>query len=114
LVAVTCSTSITYMVIISKTMLNEFAQKHPDASTALNEWYDIVSQADWRSFADVKQTFNHADYVGDKRIVFNLKGNQYRLVALTFLSVRTVYIKFIGTHSEYDRIDVKTIDQKKL
>jgi len=102
------------MVIISKTMLNEFAQKHPDASTALNEWYDIVSQADWRSFADVKQTFNHADYVGDKRIVFNLKGNQYRLVALTFLSVRTVYIKFIGTHSEYDRIDVKTIDQKKL
>ena len=102
------------MVIISKTMLNEFAQKYPDSSTALNEWYDIVNQADWGSFADVKQTFNHADYVEDKRIVFNLKGNQYRLVALTFFSVRTVYLKFIGTHAEYDKIDVKTIDQKKL
>ena len=63
------------MVIISKTNLNEFATKHHDAANALNEWYDIVKQADWRSFADVRQTFNHADYVGNDRFIFNIKGN---------------------------------------
>lgn len=101
------------MVIISKKILNEFAVKYPDSANALNEWHDIVSHAEWRSFADVKQTFNHADYVADKRIVFNVKGNQYRIVALTFFSVRTIYIKFVGTHAEYDKIDVATVDQKR-
>lgn len=93
------------MVIISKTMLNEFAQKHPDSSTALNEWYDIVNQADWRSFADVKQTFNHADYVGNDRFVFNIKGNQYRIVGMIFFDKRTLFVRFIGTHQQYDKID---------
>lgn len=93
------------MVIISKTMLNEFAQKYPDSSTALNEWYNIVNQADWRSFADVKQTFNHADYVGNDRFVFNIKGNQYRIVRMIFFDKRTLFVRFIGTHQHYDKID---------
>jgi mRNA interferase HigB len=58
---------------------------------------------------DVKKTFNSADYVGNDRIVFNIKGNQYRLVGLTIFRTRTVFIRFIGTHSAYDKIDVKTI-----
>ncbi|MBO0937537.1 type II toxin-antitoxin system HigB family toxin [Fibrella sp. HMF5335] len=100
------------MVVISKTTLNEFGKNNPDVASALNDWYTIVRAANWRAFADIKQTFNSVDYVGDNRYVFNIKGNQYRLVALVFFSVRTVYIKFIGTHSAYDRIDVTTIDSK--
>ena len=100
------------MVVISKTILNELGKVTPDVALALNDWYTIVRAANWRTFADIKQTFNSVDYVGDNRYVFNIKGNQYRLVALVFFSVRTVYIKFIGTHSAYDRIDVTTIDLK--
>jgi mRNA interferase HigB len=102
------------MVIISKTILNQFGQQHPDAADALNDWYDKTLAANWASLADVRQTFNHVDYVGENRCVFNVKGNHYRIVALVFFSVRTVYIKFIGTHAEHDKVDVVTVDQKKL
>ncbi len=91
------------MVVISKTVIREFGLKHADANDALNDWFDTVRAANWSNFGDMKQTFNSVDSVGDKRFVFNIKGNQYRLVAMVFFSVRTVYIKFIGTHSEYDR-----------
>lgn len=100
------------MVIISKTVIREFGLKHADANDALNDWFAIVKDANWSNFSDMKKTFNSVDAVGDKRFVFNIKGNQYRLVAMVFFSVRTVYIKFIGTHSEYDKIDVLTIDLK--
>lgn len=100
------------MVIISKTVLNKYAEDHPDVSTALNDWYTIVKAADWKNFTDIKQSFNSVDYVADNRYVFNIKGNHYRLVAMVFFSVRTVYIKFIGTHAEYDKIDAGTIDLK--
>ncbi len=102
------------MVVISKTVLNKFSEDHPNAVTALSDWYDTVKAADWRNLAGIKQTFNSVDYVADNRYVFNIKGNQYRLVAMIFFSVRTVYVKFIGTHAEYDKIDVKTIDLKDL
>jgi len=100
------------LVIISKTIIREFGLKHADANDALNDWFAIVKDANWSNFSDMKKTFNSVDAVGDKRFVFNIKGNQYRLVAMVFFSVRTVYIKFIGTHSEYDKIDVLTIDLK--
>lgn len=100
------------MVIISKTIIREFGLKHADANDALNDWFATVKAANWSNFSDMKRTFNSVDAVGDKRFVFNIKGNQYRLVAMVFFSVRTVYIKFIGTHSEYDKIDVLTIDLK--
>ncbi len=98
------------MVVISKTALNSSGKDHPGVVTALNDWYAIVKKADGRNLADVKQTFNSVDYVADNRYVFNIKGNQYRLVVLIFFSVRTVYIKFVGTHAEYDKIDVATMD----
>lgn len=101
------------MVIIAKSALTRFAVKHTDTLVALMEWYDIVSEADWSNVNEVKQTFNSADYVGNERMVFNIKGNRYRLVASVIFSIRTVYIKFIGTHAEYDKIDVETIEFKQ-
>ncbi|GAB2597837.1 type II toxin-antitoxin system HigB family toxin [Spirosoma areae] len=100
------------MVVISKTALNLFGEKHPDVTTALNDWYDIVKNADWQNLAALRRTFNSVDYIADNRYVFNIKGNHYRLVAMIFFSVRTVYIKFIGTHAEYDKVDVAAIDLK--
>jgi len=97
------------MVIISKTILNEFALKHVDVADALNRWYKIVKQADWSKMADLKQTFPSVDYVGNDRFVFNIKGNSYRLVTMIFFDIRTVYVRFIGTHADYDKIDVSTI-----
>lgn len=97
------------MVVISKTMLREFGILHPDAIEALNAWYKIVKEADWKSLADIRKFSNTVDYVGNDRFVFNIKGNHYRLVAMIFFDIRTVYVRFVGTHSEYDKIDASTI-----
>ena len=97
------------MVVISKTILREFGLLHPDAIEALNAWYKIVKEADWKSLADIRNLSNTVDYVGNERFVFNIKGNRYRLVAMIFFDIRTVYVRFVGTHSEYDKIDASTI-----
>lgn len=97
------------MVIIAKSALVQFAKKQPDSLVALMEWYDAVQDADWKSMSDVRSFSNSIDYVGNERFVFNVKGNRYRLIVAIIFSIRTVYIKFIGTHSEYDRVDAKTI-----
>ncbi|MBB3838330.1 mRNA interferase HigB [Runella defluvii] len=100
------------MVVIAKSALVKFGEKHPNALVPLMEWYDTVLLADWGHFMDIRMTFNSVDFVGNDRYVFNIKGNHYRLVALIHFSIRTVYVKFVGTHNEYDRIDVSTIDYK--
>ena len=98
------------MRIIAKKALVLFYEKHKDAETALEEWYDKTNKAEWRSFADVKKTFNSADAVGNGRIVFNIRGNQYRLIALVLFRIQMVYIRFIDTHEAYDRIkDIENI-----
>ena len=101
--------SITFAVIkamrvIAKKTLVLFYTKHEDAETALGEWYEKTENADWENFAQLKQTFNSADSVGNQRYVFNIKGNHYRLVALVLFRIKMVYIRFIGTHKEYDQI----------
>lgn len=100
------------MVIIAKATLNRFAEAHPDSLVALMEWYDIVTAADWSTINDIRNQYNSVDYVGNERFVFNIRGNRYRLIVAVIFSIRTVYIKFIGTHAEYDKIDAKTIDYK--
>jgi len=65
----------------------------------------IVDGADWSSLADIKQDFNSVDYVKNDRYVFNIKGNQYRLIAMIHFRVRSLYVRFIGTHSEYNKIN---------
>lgn len=97
------------MVVISKTVLVEFGKNHADSLEALNVWYSSVKQADWNSFNDLKSRFKSVDYVGNDRYVFNIKGNKYRLVVMIFFDIRTIYIRFIGTHAEYDKIDCTNI-----
>ena len=97
------------MVIISKTVLAEFSGIHADSIEALNSWYEKTKKADWNSLNDIKKTFNSVDYVGHDRYVFNIKGNHYRLVAMIFFNIRTVFIRFVGTHAEYDKIDCVAI-----
>ena len=101
------------MVIISKTILHAFIRQHPDVENALNKWYEDTKEADWKNFSELKKTFNSADSVGNDRYVFDIKGNQYRIVALVFFKVRTVFVLFIGTHQEYDKIKANSVTFKK-
>lgn len=97
------------MVVISKTVLVEFGGKHSESIEALNRWYEVSKQANWNSLSDIKKSFNSVDYVGNDRYVFNIKGNKYRLIAMIFFDIRTVFIRFIGTHAEYDKVDCTEI-----
>lgn len=98
------------MRIIAKNTIVEYYTKNPQAKSALTEWYEKAEKAEWRSLADIKQTFNSVDYVGNQHYVFNIKGNDYRLVVVVKFTPKNVYIRFIGTHAEYDRIkDIKNI-----
>ncbi|WP_295654164.1 type II toxin-antitoxin system HigB family toxin [uncultured Mucilaginibacter sp.] len=101
------------MVIISKSTLREFAELHADAEGPLFNWYELTANADWKNFNEVRNTFNSVDAVGNDRYVFNIKGNNYRLIALIIFKVRTVFILFIGTHAEYDKIDAAKVSFKK-
>ncbi|WP_205635860.1 type II toxin-antitoxin system HigB family toxin [Algoriphagus antarcticus] len=76
----------------------------------LKFWYSITSKKDWLSINDSRKDFNSVDYVGNNRFVFNSKGNTYRLIAIISFNASKVYIRFIGTHTEYDKIkDIQTI-----
>ena len=98
------------MRIVTYRRIQEFAIEHADAETPLNVWYHTTTSKSWRSVTDIKQTFNSVDYVGNHQFVFNIKGNTYRLIAIISFNAKKVYIRFIGTHSEYDKIkDIKNI-----
>lgn len=101
------------MVILSKAILQAFIQQHPDVENALEKWYRETKAANWKNFSELKKTFNTVDSVGNDRYVFDIKGNQYRLVALILFKVRTVFILFAGTHQEYDKIKADQITFKK-
>ena len=97
------------MVILIKRTVQQFAKQYPLAAPALNNWFEITKNASWKQLADIKTVFNSVDYVGNDRYVFNIKGNDFRLVAMIFFNRRTVFIRFIGTHKAYDKIDCSTI-----
>lgn len=82
---------------------------YPDSKIALQEWTAIVKRSEWKCFADVKETFNSVDNVGNQHYVFNVKGNNYRLVVVIKFTVKFVYIRFVGTHKECDKIDCTNI-----
>lgn len=92
------------MKIIAKKTLVEYYMMHPQAKSALDDWYSKTEKAQWESFADIKKTFNSVDYVGNQHYVFNIKGNDFRLVVVVKFTPKNVYIRFVGTHSEYDKI----------
>ena len=92
------------MRVISFSMIREFIAKHADADVPLRDWYKRTCKADWNSFADIKKTFNSVDYVGNQHYVFNIKGNDFRLIVVIKFTPQHVFIRFIGTHAEYDKI----------
>lgn len=97
------------MIIISRAFINSFITKDSKSSDALISWYIKTKVADWPNFSEMKKTFNSVDTVGNDLYVFNIKGNQYRLIARIFFKIRTIYIKFIGTHSQYDKLNIKNL-----
>lgn len=98
------------MRIITITKIKAYIKEHPQAEVGLLDWVSKTEQATWHSFADIKQTFNSVDYVGKQHYVFNIQGNNYRLVVVIQFTPQNVYIRFIGTHAEYDKIkDIQNI-----
>jgi len=100
------------MVVISYRTIREFSDKHADIKDALNNWYTIVEKGDFANFNELRALFNSVDAVGNDRYVFNIKGNNYRLIALIQFNVRTVYILFVGTHVEYNKINASKVKFK--
>ena len=99
------------MRIVSHRRLKEFYEKegHTDARAALERWYETAEGADWHNLSDIKVDFPSTDYVGNQHYVFNIKGNKYRLVVVVKFTIGYIFIRFVGTHAEYDRIDCSTI-----
>ena len=97
------------MRIIAKRTLREFWERHADAKEPLLAWYREVGKEDWDTPAKVKEKYRSASIVGDNRVVFNIKGNNYRLVARINYPGRIVHVRFVGTHTKYDAVDVKEV-----
>lgn len=97
------------MRIITEEPLKKYIAVHPDTKSALQIWVKTVKEANWNCFADIKKDFNSVDNVGNQHYVFNIRGNNHRLVVVIKFTIKWVYIRFIGTHAEYDAIDCSTI-----
>jgi mRNA interferase HigB len=99
------------MRIIAFRTLREFFEKpeYADSEASLRSWYHEAKIADWKSPNDLKHQYKSASIIGDGRVVFNIKGNTYRLLVAVEYEFQTIFIRFIGTHKQYDQIDVKPI-----
>jgi mRNA interferase HigB len=95
--------------IISKKTLREFWLKHVDSEQQLKAWYQEAEDADWKGPRDIKRNYPSASILEDNRVVFNIKGNRYRLIVKINYHYGMVWIRFIGTHSQYDKIDASKI-----
>lgn len=97
------------MRIYSRSTLKLFWKKHPDAEQPLRAWFAEAKQAQWKTPSQIKAHHRTASFVGDERVVFNIGGNKYRLVVAVSYLRGTVFVRFVGTHAQYDRIDVETV-----
>jgi mRNA interferase HigB len=97
------------MRIISRRRLVEFWETHPDAEQPLRAWYTEAKKANWRSPAEIKAVYRSVSILSNNRIVFNIKGNSYRLVVVVEYAQGKMFVRFVGTHTEYDRIDATRI-----
>ena len=97
------------MRIFTEQTLKQFTEQYPEALVSMQVWVSVVKSSRWTCFADIKKDFNSVDAVGNQRYVFNLMGNHFRIVAVIKFTIGFVYIRFVGTHKDYDRIDCKTI-----
>ncbi|OIP19558.1 MAG: addiction module toxin RelE [Betaproteobacteria bacterium CG2_30_59_46] len=98
------------MRIISLRLLREFWQQHPDAEQPLKAWHADTIMANWQTPHQIKAQYRNASVLKNRRVVFNIKGNNYRLIVAIAFRLGAVYVKFIGTHPQYDAIDAETIE----
>jgi mRNA interferase HigB len=99
------------MRVIAVGTLKRFWQRHPNAEQPLWAWHDEARHANWRTPQDIRKHYASASFVGKNRAVFNFKGNDYRLIVAVAWRFQAVYIKFIGTHAEYDRVDAASVEK---
>ena len=97
------------MRIIARRTLRAYWEEHPDAEQPLRAWYHEAARAQWETPGEIKSVYRNASIVSNNRVVFNIKGNDYRLVEAIRYDLQIVFIRFIGSHTEYDKIDATTI-----
>ena len=97
------------MRVISHKTLSDFYADHADAATPLERWYDIALHSRWKTLSDIRKDFPSTDYVGNQHYVFNIKGNDYRLIVVVKFTPGLIFIRWVGTHADYDKIDCSTI-----
>lgn len=95
------------MRIIAIKTLKDFWEDYPDAEEALKAWYAVAKNADWKTPSEVKATYGNASILQEGRVVFNIAGNKYRLIVWINYPYRVVYVRFVGTHKQYDKIDAQ-------
>jgi mRNA interferase HigB len=98
------------MRVIAVSTLRAFWERFPDAEQPLKAWHEEAVKAAWAQPADIKAQYRSASVLKNRRVVFNIKGNDYRLIAAIAYRLQVVYVKFVGTHKEYDAIDAETVD----
>jgi mRNA interferase HigB len=96
--------------VIAVAALRAFWQQHPDVEQPLKAWFEEASKASWTQPSDIKMQYRSASILKNRRVVFNIKGNEYRLIVAIAYRLQIVYVKFIGTHQQYDAIDAHTIE----
>jgi len=92
------------MIVTNKDILDKYSRKHVIVRNPVEKWIEDVTAAQWTSLNDLRISFPSADYVGNGRIVFNIKGNDYRLIVIVLYVINVVEVRWIGTHAEYDKI----------
>lgn len=95
--------------IFAKSTLREFWERYPDSEQYLKSWFETAMNSEWETPSDIKKTYANASILKNSRMVFNIKGNAYRLIAKFNFEKQWIFIRFIGTHKEYDQIDANTI-----
>lgn len=98
------------MKVVAVSTLRGFWERHPDSEQPLKAWYDEARHATWSTPQDIKNRYASASFAGNNRVVFNIKGNDYRLIVAVAYRFQAVYVKFIGTHVKYDRVDAATVE----
>lgn len=97
------------MRVVAKRTLREYWEQHANAEEPLKAWYEVAVEADWKTPKDIKRRYATASILPDHRVIFNIKGNDYRLVVKINYDYGIIWIRFIGTHAEYDKINAETI-----
>jgi len=100
------------MRVIAKKRLIAYWEKHRDAEQPLKAWYDEAIKAEWKTPQDIKNQYSSASFLASNRVVFNIKGNDHRLIVAVAYRLGVLYIKFVGTHAEYDKVDAATVEME--